>query len=174
MKFHKHKHRYECKLCCEFHIKIMINVRETVLARLYESTRRAIAVTPASASALALASASASALLKMLKFLVKVFMSLYLLKLWMDQVDTLHVGRYWSEVLCCTIMTHLGGQGHGLRIFLFKFFVKVFISLYLLKLLMDQVDALHVGRYWSDVLFCIIMTHLSDLEIKVTDLEIFC
>ena len=47
-------------------------------------------------------------LLKMLKFLVKVFMSLYLLKLWIDQVDTLHVGRYWSEVLCCTIMTHLG------------------------------------------------------------------
>ena len=52
------------------------------LARLYESTGRAIAVTPA------------SALLKMLKFLVKVFMNLYLLKLWMDQVDTLHVGRY--------------------------------------------------------------------------------
>ena len=72
------------------------------LASLYESTGRAIAVTPASALA------SASALLKMLKFLVKVFMSLYLLKLWMDQVDTLHVGRYWSEVLCCTIMTHLG------------------------------------------------------------------
>ena len=66
------------------------------LAHLYECTGRAIAVTPA------------SALLKMLKFLVKVFMSLYLLKLWLDQVDTLHVGRYWSEVLCCTIMTHLG------------------------------------------------------------------
>ena len=45
-----------------------------LLARLYESTGRAIAVTPASALALA----SASALLKMLKFLVKVFMSLYL------------------------------------------------------------------------------------------------
>ena len=74
------------------------------LARLYESTGRAIAVTLASASALE----SASALLKMLKFLVKVFMSLYLLKLLMDQVDTLHVGRYWSEVLCCIIMTHLG------------------------------------------------------------------
>ena len=89
-------------------------LNKSFLARLYESTGRAIAVTPASASALALAlasasaSASASALLKMLKFLVKVFMSLYLLKLWMDQVDTLHVGRYWSEVLCCTIMTHLG------------------------------------------------------------------
>ena len=74
------------------------------LARLYESTGRAIAVTPASASALALA----SVLLKMLKFLVKVFMSLYLFKLLMDQVDTLHCGRYWSEVLFCTIMTHLG------------------------------------------------------------------
>ena len=32
--------------------------------------------------------AVASALLKMLKFLVKVFMSLYLLKLLMDKVDT--------------------------------------------------------------------------------------
>ena len=45
---------------------------------------------------------------QMLKFLVKVFMSLYLLKLLLDQFDTLHVGRYWSEVLCCTITTHLG------------------------------------------------------------------
>ena len=65
-------------------------------------------------------------------------------------------------------------SGHGLRNFLLKFLVKVFISLYLLKLLMDQVDTLHVGRYWSDVLFCTIMTCLSDLEVKVTDLEIFC
>ena len=26
----------------------------------------------------------------------------------MDQVDTLNVGRYWSEVLCGTITTYLG------------------------------------------------------------------
>ena len=26
----------------------------------------------------------------------------------MDQVDTLHVGIYWSENLCCTITNHLG------------------------------------------------------------------
>ena len=84
---------YKYELQC-----FVLNTVSSFLARLYESTGRAIAVTPA----------SASALLKMLKFLVKVFMSLYLLKLWMDQVDTLHVGRYWSEVLCCTIMTHLG------------------------------------------------------------------
>ena len=26
----------------------------------------------------------------------------------MDEVDTLHVGRYRSEFLCCTFMPHLG------------------------------------------------------------------
>ena len=53
-----------------------------------------------------------------------------------------------------------------------KLLVKGFISLYLLKLLMDQVDTLHAGRYWSDVLCCTIMIHLGDLEeVKVTDLE---
>ena len=142
-----------------------------LLACLYKSTGRAIAVTPALASALT--SALASALLKMLKFLVKVFMSLYLLKLWMNQVDTLHVGRYWSEVLCCTIMTQLGDLD-DLTNFVLKFLVKVFISLYLLKLLMDQVDTLRVGRYWPEVLCCTFMTHLGDLEVKVTDLEILC
>ena len=39
---------------------------------------------------------------------------------------------------------------------------------------MDQVDTLHVGRYWSDILFCTIMPHLGDLEVKVMDLEILC
>ena len=52
-------------------------------------------------------SALASTLLKMLKFLVKVFKSLYLLNPWMDLVDTLPDVRYWSEVLCCTITTHI-------------------------------------------------------------------
>ena len=51
----------------------------------------------------------------------------------MDQVDTLHVARYWSEVLRSTIMTH-PDQGHGLRNFVFKFLVKVFVSLYLLTI----------------------------------------
>ena len=43
------------------------------------------------------------------KFWAEVFISLYLLNMSMDQVDTLHVGRYmyWSEVLCCTITAHL-------------------------------------------------------------------
>ena len=55
-----------------------------------------------------------------------------------------------------------------------KFLVKVFISLYLLKLWMDQVDTLHVGRYWYEVICYTIMTHLGDLEVKVMDLEILC
>ena len=39
---------------------------------------------------------------------------------------------------------------------------------------MDQVDTLHVGRYWSVVLCYTIMIHLGDLEVKVTDFEILC
>ena len=39
---------------------------------------------------------------------------------------------------------------------------------------MDQVDTLHVGRYWSEVLCCTFMTQQSDLEFKVTDFEIIC
>ena len=44
-----------------------------------------------------------------------------------------------------------------------------FMCLYLLNMLMNQIDTLHVGRYWSEVLCCTMMTHLSDLEFKVTD-----
>ena len=54
-----------------------------------------------------------------------------------------------------------------------KFLVKVFKSLYLLNMLMDQVDTLHDGRYWSEVLCGTITTHLGNLEVKVTDLELF-
>ena len=63
--------------------------------------------------------------------------------------------------------------GVGVRVPpMLKFLIKVFISLYLLNMLMDQVDTLHGGRYWSEVLCCTIMTHLGDLEVKITDLEI--
>ena len=34
------------------------------------------------------------------------------------------------------------------------------------------VDTLPDVRYWSEVLCCTIITHVSDLEIKVTDFEI--
>ena len=45
---------------------------------------------------------------QMLKFLNKVFISLYLMNMLMDQVDTLHVSKYWLKVLRSTIMTHSG------------------------------------------------------------------
>ena len=77
----------------------------------------------------------------------------------MDRVDTLHVGRYWSEVLRSTIMTRLEVKVTDFRNFVFKFLVKVFVSLYLLTMLMDRVDTSHVGRYWSEVLCSTIMTH---------------
>ena len=66
------------------------------------------------------------------------------------------------------------GQGHGLRNFVFKFLVKVFVSLYLLTILMDRVDTLDVARHWSEVLRSTIMTHPGYLEVKVTALEILC
>ena len=50
-----------------------------------------------------------------------------------------------------------------------KFLVIVFLSLYLM-----EVDTLHVGRYWSEVLCSTIMTHLGNLEFNVTDLQILC
>ena len=119
------------------------------LARLYESTGRAIAVTPASALA--------SALLKMLKFLVKVFMSLYLLKLWMDQVDTLHVGRYWSEVLCCTVMTHLGDL--EFKVTYFEILRESFcLKCFCWNRWMDLVDTLLLDIIL--LLCCYILTHL--------------
>ena len=43
----------------------------------------------------------------MLKFQVKVFISLDLLNMWMDQVDIMPIVRYRSDILCCTIVTHL-------------------------------------------------------------------
>ena len=82
-------------------------------------------------------SALALALLKMLKFLVKVFKSLYLLNLWMDLVDILPDVRYWSEVLCYTVLTHISDlevKVTDFEIICLSFLVKVFRSLYLLKL----------------------------------------
>ena len=52
---------------------------------------------------------------------------------------------------------------------LLKFLVKGFKCLYLLNTLMNQVDTLLVGRYWSEGLCCTIMINLSDLEVKVMD-----
>ena len=54
-----------------------------------------------------------------------------------------------------------------------KFCVEVLDTLYLLNMWIDVVDIKHV-RYLSEVLCCIIWTHLSDLEVKVMGFEILC
>ena len=67
-------------------------------------------------------------------------MSLYLLNIWMDLIDTfcLHVVRYLSEVLCCTIMTHLSDfEVKVTEILCCSFLVKVFLSLFLMNTLFD-------------------------------------
>ena len=50
----------------------------------------------------------------------------------MDQVDTLHIDRYWSEVLCFTITTHL--SDHEVKVTDLEICVRVFVSLYLLNM----------------------------------------
>ena len=63
------------------------------------------------------------------------------------------------------------GEGHRLREILcynLKFLVKVFFKSISLEVVDDT---LHVGRYWSEVLCCTIMTHPGDLEDKVMDID---
>ena len=70
----------------------------------------------------------------MLKFLVKVFISLLLLNTLKDQVDTLHVGRYWSEVVCCIITTHLGDLEVKVIICILRVFLQFVLLLYTIRL----------------------------------------
>ena len=77
------------------------------LPRLCESTKRAIALPPASASALA--PAAVAALIKMLKFYVKVFKTLYFLNPGMDFVYIWHDYGCWSTILLATIPTPANG-----------------------------------------------------------------
>ena len=75
---------------------------------------------------------------------VKVFASLYLLNFKMDLVDTLHVARYWSEVLCYTLMTRLRYLQIKVIDFELSFYVsgKILTSLYFLSLYKNLVDTM--------------------------------
>ena len=87
-----------------------------------------------------------------LEILVKVFISLCRwIKLILYMIVDVGLKCYAvpSQFTCVTLRS--GSQ--TLKFFV-KLLVKVFISQYLLNMLMDQVDALHVDRYWSQVLCC--------------------
>ena len=52
-----------------------------------------------------------------------------------------------------------------------KFLVKVFKRLYLLNPWMEEGHTCHDVSYWSEVLICTILTHMSDLDLRVMDVE---
>ena len=70
----------------------------------------------------------------------------------MDLVDTLPEVRYWSEVLCCTITTHISDlevtDFEILSFWLKLLEVYIFISS---EALVDLVDTLPDIRYWSKI-----------------------
>ena len=147
-------------LIVKWHLKFPV----PFLARLYESTGRGTAVTTR-----ALGSASASALIKIIKFLVKVIRSLYLLNL-------LILCLVFDSGLKFMLYHHdphqwSWSQGHGLWNIKLKFLVTDFRSLYLLKFWLDLVDTLPDIRYWSEVLCYTITTHISDLEVRSRTLK---
>ena len=53
------------------------------------------------------------------------------------------------KIFSCTITTHLSDLEVKVT---YLEILWGFLSLYLLNMLMDQVDTLHNGRYWSEVL----------------------
>ena len=74
-------------------------------------------------------------------------------------------------IACTKIQVHYGvrvGVAQNVK----NFWLKFCKSLYPLNPWMDLVDTLPDVRYWSEVECCTITTHISDLEVKVTDFEI--
>ena len=55
-----------------------------------------------------------------------------------------------------------------------KFLIKVFIIPYLLNMLMDQIDTLHLVDIGLKFYAVPSLPTLDDLEVKVIDLEIMC
>ena len=64
-------------------------------------------------------------------------------------------------------------QGHGLGIFMLKFYVKVFRTSLFPNLVMDLVHMWYDDRYWSKLLCSTITIPLHSLKVKVTDLDFF-
>ena len=130
--------------------KFCLRMYQVILARLYASTGRAIALTPASTSV------STPALRKRLRFCLKFYKSIS-----REPEDGL--ARYWSEFLCCTIVTHLGDLEVNVTDFesYVNVFDKVLRILYLLNMWIDLSDNLPPVRYWSDFFF-FLLYHLGD------------
>ena len=105
--------------CARLHSKSEQGVQWSLFSSPEQRSRRAIVLPPA----LALASATTN-----VKVFVKVFKTSLFPNLITDLIHLCYDDTYWSKILCSTIPTTLGqdqGQGHRLRIFMLKFYVKV-------------------------------------------------
>ena len=133
-----------------------------------QRSRRAIVLPSASASA----SASTN-----VKVFVKVFKTSLFPNLIIDFIHLWYDDTYWSKILRSTIPNitrSCHGQGHRLRIFMLKFYVKVFRISLLLNYMMDLFPIWYHARYWSKDFISTTSTHDRHLEVKITDLEIKC
>ena len=79
-------------------------------------------------------------------------------------ISTLDLNLYFTALRLCS----LAAATQPLAEFLL---VKVFKRLYLLNFWMEVVQTCPDVRYLSEVLCCATLTHTSDLEVKVLDLE---
>ena len=118
------------------------------LARLNNIHGRAIVLPSVSA---ALASASTN-----VKVFIKVFKTSLFPNLITDLIHLWYDDTYWSKILHSSTPTPRSGQGQGqghrLRIFILKFYAKVFRISLLLNQIMDLVPIWYHDRYWSKVL----------------------
>ena len=125
--------------------------------------------------AILLASASASVSTNA-KVFVQVFKTSLFPNLTTDKIHLWYDDTYWPKILRSTIRTPRSckSQGHGLRIFILKLYVKVFRISLLLNQMMDLVPVWYHDKYWSKVFISTISIHDRDLEDQVTDLEFKC
>ena len=73
--------------------------------------------------------------------------------------------------LCADFLVHAAGPENLMIFFFFGLRLKILEGYILLNLLMEVFYTCPDVRYWSEVLCCTNLMHMSDLEVKVTDLE---
>ena len=74
---------------------------------------------------------------------------------------------YVSTGRAIAVTTASASASTSVLLKMLKILIKVFKNLW-----MDVVDTLPDVRYWPEVLWCTITTHIGDPEVKVTDFEI--
>ena len=114
---------------------------------------------------------------QMLKFSLKFLRPDYFHLFTTDLIHLWYDDTYWSKIFAQYHPHHPRScqcQGHRLRIFMLKFYVKVFRISLLLHLMMDLAPIWYHDIYWLKVFISTISTHDLDLKVEVKDLEYKC